>query len=181
VPAVIQGSDRDRVALLGSMSRTLNPTVSIGWVVAPPRLVGEVRADRGLPVSPPALNQLALAHFMESGAYDRHLRASRLRFRARRAALAGALQRALPGYRVRGAQAGLDLLLDLPAGTDAAAIIQQAERRDMRLGNLDELRLVPEPGAPGLLLGYGNLSDRVVDEAVAVLADILSQTGASQH
>jgi GntR family transcriptional regulator/MocR family aminotransferase len=181
MPAVVQGAGRDRVFLLGSMSRTLNPTVSIGWVVAPPRLVGEVRTGRGLPVSPPVLNQLALAQFMESGAYDRHLRASRQRFRARRNALIGALQRALPGYGVRGAQAGLDLLLDLPAGTDAAAVVKQAERQDMLLGNLDDLRLVSEPGAPGLLLGYGNLSDRLVDEAVAVLAGILSQTGASQH
>jgi GntR family transcriptional regulator / MocR family aminotransferase len=175
IPAVIQGAGRDRVFLLGSMSRTLNPTVSIGWVVAPPRLVGEVRADRGLLVSPPALNQLALAHFMESGAYDRHLRASRQRFRARRAALTGALARELPGYRVRGGQAGLDLLLDLPAGTDAAAIVAAARRQDMWLGNVDALRLEPEPGAPGLLLGYGNLSDRVVDEAVAVLAGILGE------
>ncbi len=177
VPAVIQGADRDRVALLGSMTRTLNPTVSIGWVVTPRRLVGGTRAGRGLPVSPPALNQLALAHFMESGAYDRHLRASRRRFRARRAALAGALARELPGYRVRGGQAGLDLLLDLPAGTDTAAILTAAQQRDMRLGTLDALRLVPDPGAPGLLLGYGNLSDRLVDEAVAVLAGILGDRG----
>jgi hypothetical protein len=50
----------------------------------------------------------------------------------------------------------------------------------MRLGTLDALRLIPDPGVPGLLLGYGNLSDRLVDEAAAVLADILRQTSASQ-
>jgi hypothetical protein len=38
-----------------------------------------------------------------------------------------------------------------------------------------------DPCAPGLLLGYGNLRDRLLDEAVAVLAEILTQTGASQH
>ena len=180
VPPVLQGAGRDRVALLGSMSRTLNPTVSIGWVVAPRRLTAGVRAGRGLTVSPPALNQLALAHFMESGAYDRHLRASRQRFRARRTALANALARELPSYRVRAGQAGLDLLLDLPPGTDTAAILAAAQRQDMRLGTLDALRLVPDPAAPGLLLGYGNLSDRLVDEAAAVLAGILRQTSTSQ-
>jgi hypothetical protein len=46
----------------------------------------------------------------------------------------------------------------------------------MRLGTLDALRLVPDPGAPGLLLGYGNLSDRLVEEAVTVLAEVLRQT-----
>jgi hypothetical protein len=35
----------------------------------------------------------------------------------------------------------------------------------------------PRTLAPGLLLGYGNLSDRLVDEAVAVPAGILGQAG----
>jgi GntR family transcriptional regulator/MocR family aminotransferase len=128
-------------------------------------------------VSPPALNQLALALFMESGAYDRHLRASRRRFRARRDALVGALQRQLPGYPVHGADAGLDLLLELPPGSDATAIVASAGRQDMWLCSVDDLRFQSEPGTPGLVLGYGNLNDSVVDEAVAVLAGLLSPAG----
>ncbi len=172
--AVMQGTDRQRVALLGSVNRTLNPTVGIGWVVAPQRWVGAVRADREIPVSPPALNQLALALFMESGAYDRHLRASRRRFRARRDALVAALHRQLPGYPVHGADAGLDLLLELPPGSDAAAIVANAQRQDMWLCSVDDLRFQSEPGTPGLVLGFGNLNDSVVQEAVAVLARLLS-------
>jgi GntR family transcriptional regulator/MocR family aminotransferase len=174
LPAM-QGSDPDRVALLGSMNRTLNPVVGIGWVVAPRRWIPAVRTAPDIPVTPPALNQLALAQFMESGAYDRHLRASRLRFRARRAALVGALARRLPHYRVRGAQAGLDLLLDLPPGADAVAIVAMAERRDMLLCNLDDLRTRPDLSQPGVLLGYGNLADSVIDEAVGVLAEIIER------
>jgi GntR family transcriptional regulator / MocR family aminotransferase len=86
----MQGTDRDRVALLGSMSRTMTPTVNIGWVVASRRWVQAIRTDPKVPLSPPALTQLALARFIESGAYDRHLRRSRLHFRARRAALLAA-------------------------------------------------------------------------------------------
>jgi GntR family transcriptional regulator / MocR family aminotransferase len=170
----IQGTDRDRVALLGSMSKTLSPTVSVGWVVAPRRLVPAVRAEYELSATPTTLNQLALAQFMESGAYDRYVRASRQRLRARRAALVEALRRRLPEYRIRGGECGLDLLLELPAGSDAAAIIAAAERRDMELCDPDGLRFAPDPGQPGLLLGYGNLNDAVVDEAVAILADIIA-------
>ena len=82
---------------------------------------------------------------------------------------------------MRGGQAGLDLLLDLPPGSDTAAILAAAQQQDMRLGTLDGMRLIPDAGPPGLLLGYGNLSDRLVDEAAAVLAGILHQTGASGH
>lgn len=175
--AVMQGTDRQRVALLGSVNRTLNPTVGIGWIVAPRRWIEAVRADREIPVSPPALNQLALALFMESGAYDRHLRASRRRFRARRDALVGALQRQLPGYPVHGADTGLDLLLELPPGSDATAIVASAGRQDMWLCSVDDLRFQSEPGTPGLVLGYGNLNDSLVDEAVAVLAGLLGPAG----
>ena len=173
---VMHGTAPARVALLGSMNRTLGPTVNIGWVVAPQRWVQAVRTAGDIPVMPSALNQLALARFLESGDYQRHLRASRRRFRARRAALMGGLERRLPGYRIRGTDAGLDLLLELPPGSDAAAIIARAQRRDMQLCNVDDLRFRPDPGKPGLLLGYGNLNDPVVEEAVAVLAEIIKRT-----
>ena len=173
LPAM-QGTDRNRVALLGSMSRTLTPAVNIGWVVAPRRWVQAIRTDPKVPLIPPALTQLALAHFIESGAYDRHLRRSRQRFRARRAALLAALERTLPECRVRGAEAGLHLLPELPAGSDPAAIIAEAKRRDMLLCDIDELRFRPEPGESRL--GYGNLNDAVVDEAVAVLAEVIRRT-----
>jgi GntR family transcriptional regulator/MocR family aminotransferase len=170
---VMQGAEPGRVALLGSMNKVLSPTVSIGWVVAPRRWVPAVRAEHEIPVVPPALNQLALAHFMESGDYDRHLRAARLRFRARRAAVVSALQRTLPESSIRGAETGLDLLLELPSGTDVAAIIERARRRGMQLCDLDSARLQPDPARPGLLVGYGNLRDAVIEEAVAALAEII--------
>jgi hypothetical protein len=47
----------------------------------------------------------------------------------------------------------------------------------MWLCSLDDLRFQPEPGAPGLIIGYGNLNDSLVDEAVAVLAGLLSPAG----
>jgi hypothetical protein len=44
------------------------------------------------------------------------------------------------------------------------------------LCDIDELRFRPEPGESGLMLGYGNLNDAVVDEAVAVLAEVIRRT-----
>jgi GntR family transcriptional regulator/MocR family aminotransferase len=174
-PPTVQGVDPDRVALIGSMSKSLGPTVGIGWVVAPRRWVDAVRSVDEISLLPPTLSQLALAHFMESGDYDRHLRACRRRFRARRAALVAALRRRLPECRIRGAEAGLHVLLELPAGADTAAIVAQAHRRDLQLCSLDEMCLQPQPSTPALLLGYSNLNDAVIDEAVTVLAAVISE------
>ena len=177
VPAVLQGSDPHRVALMGSMSQALGPTVSIGWVVTPGRLVQAVRAEDEIQLLPPALNQLALAHLMRSGGYDRHLRTTRLQLRTRRNLLVRSLQARLPGYRVHGAESGMMLLLELPSGTDTPSIIAAAARCGLQIGDIEELRLQPDPARPGLLLGYGNLEDRVIDEAVAILSDLVVQAG----
>jgi GntR family transcriptional regulator / MocR family aminotransferase len=171
----IQGSEPGRVFLLGSMSKTLSPAVSVGWVVAPRRWVPAVRTEYEISAMPTSLNQLALAHFMESGAYDRYLRGSRQRFRARRALLAEALRRRLPQCRVSDPRSGLDLVLELPPGSDADVILTEAERRDMQLCDLKGLFLDPAPGSPPrLLLGYGNLNDSVIEEAVGILADVIA-------
>jgi len=137
--------------------------------------VQAVRAEHEIQVLPPALNQLALVQLMQSGAYDRHLRASRQRFRARRNVLLDALGRHLPGYRVRGAEAGVAVLLDLPSGTDESAILRAAARRGIELCNLYEVQL--RPREPGLLVGYGNIKDSVIDAAVAALAEVIREAG----
>jgi len=176
-PPVLQGTASDRVALLGSMSQVLGPTVGIGWVIAPRRWVQAVRAEHEIQLLPPALNQLALVQLMQSGAYDRHLRASRQRYRVRRNVLLDALRRHLPGYRVRGAEAGVQLLLELPPGTDVTAILRAAARRGIELCDLYEMQLQPEPLDPGLLVGYGNIKDAAIDGAVAALAEVIRAFG----
>jgi GntR family transcriptional regulator / MocR family aminotransferase len=174
-PPVMQGTGSGRVALIGSMSLALGPTVNIGWVVAPRRWVPAVRAEQEIQLLPPALNQLALVQLMRSGDYDRHLRSSRRRYRARRNALLDALQRRLPGYRVRGTEAGLQFLLELPADANVTAIMQAAACRGIELCNLGELEFQPDASRPGLLVGYGNLRDSAVDAAVAALAEVITQ------
>ncbi len=122
-----------------------------------------MRAEHESQLLPPALNQLALVKLMQSGAYDRHLRVSRQRYRARRNLLVDALRRHLPGYPVRGAEAGVQLLLELPPGTDVTAILNAAARRGIELCNLYEMQLQSEPLDPGLLVGYGSIKDTAID------------------
>ena len=82
---VLQGIDPARVALFGSLSKTLAPGVGIGWVVTPPRWTEAMRSVEARLTGPSTVDQLALASFIETGAYDRHLRALRRRGRAARA------------------------------------------------------------------------------------------------
>jgi GntR family transcriptional regulator/MocR family aminotransferase len=173
----VQGMDPSRVVLLGSLSKTLAPALGIGWIVAPPRWTASLRAAAPPTAGPPVLDQLAFATLIESGAYDRHLRSARHRYRARRDALVRALARELPECRISGAAAGLHLLLDLGGVADPAAVVRAAAVRGVDVMDLDAYRAVLDSGPPGLVIGYGNLSDHHVDEAVAHLATAVRKEG----
>ena len=160
----VQGAGPPFVALVGSVSKTLSPALGIGWMVTPPGWVPEA----GHPAGPPVLDQLAFAEFVDSGGYDRQLRACRRSYRDRRDALAAALAARLPGARVSGAAAGLHLLVHLAASADAGAVAARARAAGVRVVSLDAYRV--EPGPPGLVLGYGNLPGHQVDAAVTGLA-----------
>ena len=94
----LQGLRPDLVFHIGSVSKTLAPALRLGWLIAPPAwrerlLLAREGLDHGLP----ALEQHALADFIERGAYDRHIRRSARTYRRRRDALLEALARGLPG------------------------------------------------------------------------------------
>jgi len=172
--AALQAHDPGRVALLGSLSKTVSPAFGLGWLVLPPRWRERLGADAGGP-APSTLDQLALARLLTDGGYERHLRAARGRFRRRRAALLDALGRALPGLPVSGLAAGLHVVLGLPGGVPAAAVVRAAAERDVAVADLRRYRVsaAPEAGAEALVVGYGNLADARVDDAVAGLAAAL--------
>jgi GntR family transcriptional regulator / MocR family aminotransferase len=172
----MQGTDRSRVVLLGSLSKTLSPALGIGWVVTPPAWTEPLRATTGRLAWPSTLDQLAFAAFLQAGSYDRHLRAARKRYRLRRDRLVQALAERLPDARLLGVAAGLHLLVRFDGAVDCAAVVSQAAASGMRVANLDAYRCRHDAIGPGLVLGYGNLADGQLDEAVALLATAVAKS-----
>jgi GntR family transcriptional regulator/MocR family aminotransferase len=166
----IQGLAPDNVVYAGSASKTLAPGLRLGWLIAPPRLVDQIAdmkkaVDRGSP----SIEQLAFADFLSHGEFDRHLRRMRPVYRARRDALLRALRRHLPDVRPVGASAGLHVLAWLPPGTDEADVVARA-----RAAGVNVEPLAPywsAGGPPGLLFGYGGITEAAIDEGVRIIAN----------
>ena len=170
----LQGIAAGRVVLLGTVSKSLAPAMRLGWVVCPPHLtpaiVEEKRlSDRGSPV----LDQLALARLIESGRYDRHLRRMRGVYAARRQALVDALTRHAPGVRLTGLAAGFHAVAHLPAGVREEDVVAAARGRSVGLYGMSAFRMSGGTAPARLVMGFGNLGERAIEEGVAAVSDLL--------
>jgi DNA-binding transcriptional MocR family regulator len=64
---------------------------------------------------------------------------------------------------------------------DEPAILEQAERRRIALSSMSQHRFAPQPGAPILLLGYGQVALPAIRAGVHALADAVraARTGST--
>ncbi|MFF7792088.1 aminotransferase class I/II-fold pyridoxal phosphate-dependent enzyme [Streptomyces sp. NPDC007991] len=170
----LQGLDPDRVVYLGTASKSLAPGLRLAWMVLPPGLVRETAAAKGGIDTCGVLDQLTLAEFLGTGAYDRHVRATRLRYRRRRDALVTAVADRAPEARVTGIAAGLHVLLRLPPGTEQP-VVQAAHWRGLALHGLTRYRHAAALAEPpdALVVGYGTPPDHAWSGALDALCTVL--------
>ncbi|MET7436144.1 PLP-dependent aminotransferase family protein, partial [Streptomyces flaveolus] len=171
----LQGLDPDHVVHLGTVSKSLAPGLRLGWLVLPRSIAPEVVAAKGeAEWSCGVLDQLTLAEFLTSGAYDRQVRAARLRYRRRRDALVAEVATRAPEVRATGIAAGLHVVLRLPPGTERSTV-EAAARRGVALDGLAGFRH-PRAAASlpdGLVVGYATPSEHAYGAALEALCEAL--------
>jgi GntR family transcriptional regulator/MocR family aminotransferase len=171
----LQGLAPGRVALIGTVSKSLAPTLRLGWIVCPPQLADAIATaktndDRGSP----GLDQLALATLIESGRYDKHLRRMRGVYAGKRQALIDALARFAPEAQLSGLAAGFHASLRLPDGTDPAAVVEAAAERSVGLYPIVSFGSPGPPRPPELVIGFGDLSGPQIRRGIELVADLLT-------
>jgi GntR family transcriptional regulator/MocR family aminotransferase len=169
----LQDLDPDHVVYLGTASKSLAPGLRLGWMVLPSSLVPDVAAHGG-GRSVGVLEQLTLAEFLTSGAYDRHVRAARLRYRRRRDALVEALAHRAPDVRVTGIAAGLHAVLQLPPGTEPS-VVRAATWQGLAVHGLSRYRHPAAEVTPpdALVVGYATPPDHAWASTLEALCKAL--------
>jgi GntR family transcriptional regulator/MocR family aminotransferase len=164
------------VVYLGTFSKTMFPSLRIGFVVVPPALAeafARMRAQssaRGR-----VAEQMALAEFLRSGQFALHLRRMRRLYRQRRDALVAALEKHLGSVAtVHGGSAGMHLSLRFnDARMDDVAIVAQALEHGLAVNALSAHDTQGESGWKGLMLGYAQVPAEQMEELVKRLAALV--------
>jgi len=171
----MQGLDSDRVIYLGTFSKVLAPSLRLGYLVVPNRLIKAFVGARALiGRGSPSIEQHVVAAYMKEGYFETHIRRIRGVYGERRNALMDALQRELPWLHIQPSDQGMHLVLRLPDGWDDVEIAAAAAQAGIALRPLspmcsENLRL------SGLLLGFGGFSNEQLRTAVQKLRRIIEE------
>jgi len=163
------------VLYVGTFSKTLFPSLRLGFLVMPEALLGRASALlRETLRGGHRYEQLALAEFIESGQFGRHLGRMRRLYRRRQDALRAALTQhlAVP-HVITGGDSGMHLTVKLPADCSDVRIAEAARQYDMAPMPLSRFALKPQAEDNGLVLGYGNTSESLFVPLVKQLVRLI--------
>lgn len=149
---------RGRVIYVGSFSKSMLPTLRVGFVIAPPALCNALRAAKYVTDWHTALpTQAALARFIDEGHLARHIRKMRAVYRQRHDMISEAISGRMSGdLTLIPSAAGLHV--SATARTASVAEIANVAARALAAGvavqPLSAFQVTQPPRA-GLALGYG--------------------------
>ncbi len=171
VPA-LQGLDKnEKVIYMGSLSKSISPTLRVSYMVLPHHLMKKYQEKLSYILCPvPMMEQKALCLFIENGYFERHLNKMRTIYRKKREALVKAISDMNCDIQILGADAGLHLLLRIPNGMSEEMLIKSALRLGVKTYGISKYyydnSVVYQPT---ILLGYATMVEDEIAKAALLL------------
>lgn len=126
-PALKALDNNDRVIYISSLSKTLFPGLRVGYVVAAPELIAELKYYRRLVVRyTPSNNQRTVALFLSLGYYDSLIYSLRRRWHNRWNAVHKALRTYIPECSYSHSSGGTSYWVKVPEGISANRLVKEA-------------------------------------------------------
>jgi 2-aminoadipate transaminase len=170
----------DRVVYASSFSKTVCPGIRVGYLVGPEQLIAQItKLATSTYISPNMVAQGIVNQFARSGAIDRSINTVREALRERAQALGNALTERLPDARFVAPEGGYFMWIDLPEGTDVAAMFDAAAARGVAF--VKGTDFVLEGGESSLRLAYSGVTVPQIEEGVKRLADAYAEVAAPAH
>lgn len=122
------------VIYCSSFSKTISPGLRLGWMI-PGKYFADARQQKYFSnLGTASIPQMAVAHFLEQGGYDRYLRAARQRYREATERMRAAVGRSFPeGTAVSRPQGGFVLWVQLPEGISGTEVYRRAREEGINV------------------------------------------------
>ncbi len=169
--------DGQTVVYASSFSKTVCPGIRVGYLVGTEELIARIaKHATSTYISPSMVSQAIVYEFADSGALQRSIETVKAALRERAQTLCEALSRELPDARFVEPQGGYFLWVELPRGTDVAALFKAAGDRGVQFVKGSEFVL--EGAEESFRLAYSGVTPAEIEEGVRRLADAYAEVGA---
>jgi GntR family transcriptional regulator / MocR family aminotransferase len=180
---VLQGLDQNGVVILsGSFTKTMFPTIRLGYMIIPPDLIDQFAAAKSISSRHCALlEQTVLCDFIEQGHFGRHMRRMRELYSERLGALLEEGRRNLAGLvEISEVEAGLQTVGWLQPGVSSTEVWKEAGERGLEVISIRRLYtrngLTAEPNPKereALQLGFAAIDEHEIKRGAEELARVL--------
>ena len=157
---------------IGTFSKSIAPAIRVSYLVLPEKLL-RLYEERGTAFSSTVsrVDQRIVAGFLKEGYYERHLNKMRAVYKSRHDVLLDGLKE-IPDIEVSGENAGVHLLIRFRNGKTEAEACAQAKQTGIHVYGLSDYYVREKEETHTVILGYANLKEEAIREAVGLLKDV---------
>ncbi|PLS20845.1 PLP-dependent aminotransferase family protein [Neptunicoccus cionae] len=171
-PALKSIDTQDRVIYVGTFSKTLFPSIRLGFILSPDSLVPVFdRVFTSWISGPSTATQAVVSDFMDEGQFATHIRMMRRLYKARYDVLMQAAQALPPSIKIQPTRSGFHTTAYLDPRVDTARLVAQAAERNVITAPLSRYCLAPvEQNA--LVLGFGSAKPDDIQSGLKLLSGL---------
>lgn len=168
-PALKSIDTHGRVLYVGTFSKSLFPSLRLGFVMVPERMIDTFgRVFSSWISGPPTATQAIVSDFMDEGHFSTHIRMMRRLYKARYDALMSAARTLPKTIRLQETSSGFHTPAYLDAKVDEQALVEQARIKNVTVAPLSQYCLAPI-ARKGLVIGFGSTMPDDIKQGIDVI------------
>ncbi|MFK7887921.1 MAG: PLP-dependent aminotransferase family protein [Gammaproteobacteria bacterium] len=174
LPPMISMAPCGHVLYLGTFSKTLFPSLRIGYAAGDRRIIRRLTALRvATDYQTNSLVQRGLARFIASGQFERYVQKMRRRYAHKRQQLQRAIETVGLNAKLMGMASGLNAQLRIDAHPTATNIAHRASLQGVDIAPIGRYAGQQAVTDNALVLGYAASSDEQIQRGVETLARVM--------